>query len=655
MYPTDPFSAVPAGLGPALKAKGFESLTSVQSAVLAEGLEGRDLRISSQTGSGKTVAVGLVLAEDLAKSKNEPKSYDRNGPARPQVVLIAPTRELAAQLGEELSWLYRPLGKSIAVVTGGTNIGLDFRALRNNPQVLIGTPGRLLDHVKRQSVDLSHVAAVVLDEADEMLDMGFRDELEGILQTTPPERHTHMVSATFPREVLSLAARYQKDAYTVQGTDPKAANTDITHVAHEVRMGNRLDALINIFLMEPDERTLVFVRTRLATAEVATDLTANGFKASPLNGEMGQRERTATLDAFRAGKVQYLIATDVAARGLDIRDVTRIVHYDLPENAEAFTHRSGRTGRAGDKGTSVLFVPPSGRRKVEFLARSAKVKVETKPVPTVREIRDAAEERLLSSLESIHSSDKKCDERLLTLATKLLTDKDATDVVAELLGRMKISGACEPRHIQTPRFDSRNQRSDQRYEGRGNSRYEGRGRNRDSGRDNGTSGNSSNSDKRGPRSHPPKEDYTAFQVTWGGQQGADPRRMLALVCRRGDVRSSSIGSIRISDHATVVDVRKSDAEAFEKAASRPDTRDPRIKIRPWLEPSKRGGNAGVKAKHNREGAGSATQLSTPKAGAYQAKASFRAKRSFASKGGGLGKGGYPGKTGYKGHHESSAL
>ena len=645
MYPTDPFSSVPAGLGPTLQAKGFEKLTSVQSAVLAEGLTGRDLRISSQTGSGKTEAVGLVLADDLANAKNEPKSYDKTGPARPQVVLIAPTRELAAQLGQELSWLYRPLGKSITVVTGGTNIGLDFRALRNNPQVLIGTPGRLLDHVKRESVDLSSVAAVVLDEADEMLDMGFRDELEGILKTTPPERHTHMVSATFPREVLSLAARYQRDAYTIQGTDPKAANTDITHIAHDVRMGNRLDALINIFLNEPDQRTLVFVRTRLATAEVATDLTASGFKAFPLNGEMGQRERTSTLDAFRAGKVQFLIATDVAARGLDIRDVTRIVHYDLPENPEAFTHRSGRTGRAGAKGTSILFVPPSGRRKLDYITRSTKVKFESRPVPTVREIRDAAEERLLNSLLSSESSDKKVDERLLKLATKLLADKDPSDVVAELLGRMNISGPCEPRHIQAPRFDSRNQRGGQReFSGGGSSnRYEGRNGRRDSGRGNGDSNN------RAPRNHPPKDDYTAFQVTWGGQQGADPRRMLALVCRRGDVRSNSIGAIRISDHASVVDVRKVDAEAFEKASSRPDARDPRIKIRPWLEPSKRGGNAGAKAKHNREAA-----TSTNKAGAYQGKAGFRAKRSFASKGGYQGKGGYPGKTGYKGHHESSA-
>ena len=616
----DPFANVPAGLGPTLKAKGFEALTSVQTAVLAEGLGGRDLRISSQTGSGKTVAVGLAIAESLAAAPNS-RQHDRNGPARPQALLIAPTRELAAQLGEELSWLFRPLGKSVAVVTGGTNIGLDFRALRLNPQVLIGTPGRLFDHVKRASIDLSETSAAVLDEADEMLDMGFRDELEGILKTTPSERRTHMVSATFPREVLSLAARYQKDAVTVQGSDPKKANTDITHIVHELRMGSRLDALINIFLSSPGERTLVFVRTRVATADLATDLSAAGFKAFPLNGEMGQRERTSTLDAFREGKVQFLIATDVAARGLDIREVTRIVHYDLPENPEAFTHRSGRTGRAGAKGTSILFAPPSGRRKVEYITRAAKVKIESRPVPSAREIREAAEVRLVESLAT--TTEKKADERMQVLAEKLLEGQEAQEVVAELLSRMNITGPCEPRHIQPAPKQSRDRHSGDRHSG---DRY-------GNDRQGGNRGNRSSGGARPPR--PDAGDYTPFQVTWGAQQGADPRRMLALVCRRGDVRSKSVGAIRISDHASVVEVLKSDAAAFEKASSRPDDRDPRIKIRAWLEPNKRGGGNGSKAAHD--------------PAAYK-KSGFAGKRS--SYGGGNKPSSYGGKSfkpGYKKH------
>ena len=564
MYSNDPFEHVPAGLGPTLLKRGFDGLTSCQQAVIAADLKGRDIRVSSQTGSGKTVAIGLVLADELVGNNDAPKATGKG--ATPQFLLIAPTRELAAQLGKELTWLYASLRKRITVVTGGTNIALDLRAFRQAPDILIGTPGRLFDHVKRGTVDLSDIRAVVLDEADEMLDMGFRDELEGILQTTPAERRTHMVSATFAKEVLALAARYQTDAVLVEGENPKQANTDITHVAHELRMSDRVNGLINILLAEPDQRTLVFVRTRLATTDVATQLTAAGFRAFPLSGDMGQRERTATLDAFRSGKVQLLIATDVAARGLDIQDVTRIVHFDLPENPEAFTHRSGRTGRAGAKGTSVLFVPPSGRRKVEFLARAAKIQLDSKPIPTVNEIREASDARFRQAFEELEQVGKGADERTLKLAETLLADRAPQDVVAELLTRINITGTCEPRHIQAPRSQG-TQKFDRPNDGT-RSRMPGKGG--------------------GERSTRGAVDYDSFQVTWGTQQGADPRRMLALVCRRGNVRSSSIGAIRIGDHGSIVEVRKQDTQTFEQAASRPDARDPRIKIRPWLEPAERG-------------------------------------------------------------------
>ncbi len=572
MYENDPFEHVPAGLGPTLVKRGFDSLTSCQQAVLAADLQGRDIRISSQTGSGKTVAIGLVLAEDMAAAESVKPSGNT---ARPQFLLIAPTRELAAQLGKELTWLFETMRKRITVVTGGTNIGLDLRAFRRFPEIVIGTPGRLFDHVKRGTVDLSGVRAVVLDEADEMLDMGFRDELEGILKTTPDARRTHMVSATFAKEVLNLAARYQKEAVLVEGENPKSANTDISHVAHELRMSDRVSGLINILLAEPDQRTLVFVRTRLATTDVATQLTAAGFKAFSLSGDMGQRERTATLDAFRQGKVQLLIATDVAARGLDIEAVNRIVHFDLPENPEAFTHRSGRTGRAGAKGTSILFVPPSGRRKADFLARATKIKLSAEPIPTVAQIRESSEARFRSSFAE-EELGKKADERILKLAESLLEDHAPQDVVAELLSRINITGTCEPRHIQTPRKGAAN-RFERDSHGASDRGSKGR-----------TGGNPRHGGSNTERPSRGSVDYAAFQVTWGAQQGADPRRMLALVCRRGNVRSNSIGAIRIGDHGSVVEVRKEDMQSFEKSASRPDARDPKIKIRPWLEQSERG-------------------------------------------------------------------
>lgn len=617
MYSNDPFQNVPAGLGATLVKRGFDSLTSCQEAVLATDLQGRDIRISSQTGSGKTVAIGLVLAEDMAASEGNKPSGNT---AQPEFLLIAPTRELAAQLGQELTWLFETLRKRITVVTGGTNIGLDLRAFRRFPDIVIGTPGRLFDHVKRGTVDLSGVKAVVLDEADEMLDMGFRDELEGILKTTPTERRTHMVSATFAREVLNLAARYQKEAVLVEGENPKGANTDITHIAHQLRMSDRVNGLINILLAEPDQRTLVFVRTRLATTDVATQLTAAGFKAFSLSGDMGQRERTATLDAFRGGQVQLLIATDVAARGLDIQDVTRIVHFDLPENPEAFTHRSGRTGRAGAKGTSILFVPPSGRRKVDFLARATKIKLTTEPIPTVNEIREASEKRFRESFTSLETLAKDADERTLKLADALLDGNSPEDVVAELLSRMNITGTCEPKHIQAPRQSSHQGSGGDRFE-RGNSR-DSRGHNGSNPRSSGGNPRSNGGGNGGGQSRE-SADYAAFQVTWGAQQGADPRRMLALVCRRGGVRSNSIGAIRIGDHGSIVEVRKQDMQTFEKAASQPDTRDPRIKIRPWLEPSERGKKFPIKPSFR------ATSEKKSYQGSAEKKSGFRGKRHSA--------------------------
>ncbi len=263
-----------------------------------------------------------------ARRRRRERAGRRPGPCRPAALLVAPTRELAAQLQKELSWLYQPLGIRVAAVVGGTSYGGELRSLRTGPLVIVGTPGRLLDHLERGSIDPSAAYSVVLDEADQMLDLGFRDELEAILGKTPAERRTHLVSATFPREVLSLANRYQRNAADVQGTQRGEANEDITHIAHLVRSGERDAVLVNLLLLAPGERTLVFVRTRADAADIADRLANRGFGARALSGEMEQWERTKTLDAFRNGNISTLVATDVAARGLDVPDVSRVIHAD---------------------------------------------------------------------------------------------------------------------------------------------------------------------------------------------------------------------------------------------------------------------------------------------------------------------------------------
>ncbi len=534
-----PFAAVPEPLAAALQSRGFTSLTAVQQAVLDPELVGRDLRISSRTGSGKTVAIGLVLASAL----EDLESPQGRQAARPRVLLIAPTRELAAQIAGELSWLYQPLGVRVVSVTGGTPFGGDVRALREQPQVVVGTPGRLVDHLDRGTLDLWGVRAAVLDEADEMLDMGFAEDLAKILDVTAAERRTHLVSATLPREVLGLADRYQRDAVAVQGTSMGAAHEDIEHVGHLVRGSDRLPALINLLLAAPESRTLVFVRTRAATTEIATALAARGFSATALSGEMGQRERTATLEAFRADAVRIVVATDVAARGLDIADVTQVVHFDLPENPEVLTHRSGRTGRAGNKGTSVALVPVAAQRRFEHHLRRAGIRLSWRPVPTAAEIHALADARLLSEL----SDAPPADARLRALADALLADADPAAVVASLLARGTHTGPCAPCSLQTP------------------SPAAGRDR-RPAGREHTPRGSGS---------------FTPFHVSWGARSGANPSRVLAMVCRRGDVRSKDIGAIRIGENRTVVEVATHLAAQFERAAGRPDSRNPKLKIRPW--------------------------------------------------------------------------
>lgn len=522
------FAAVPAGLEPALRAKGFTELTPVQQAVLAPELAGRDLRISSQTGSGKTVALGFAVAPALDGIEARP----RRGPvARPRVLVIAPTRELAQQIARELTWLYSPLRAQVAAVTGGTNLGRDFQALGDQPHVLVGTPGRLVDHLERGSLDLSELGAVVLDEADEMLDMGFRDDLARILDGAPDDRRTHMVSATLPREVLELADRYQRDAARVQATRAGAANADIAHVGHVVRPADRVPALINLLLIEPDRRTLVFVRTRNAATEVAAELASNGFSAGALSGEMGQRERNAMLDAFRRNAVRVVVATDVAARGLDIEDVAQVIHLDLPENPEVLTHRSGRTGRAGNKGTSIALVPRSARARFEHHLRRAGIQMSWRPVPSADAVRAAADARLLAHVDGTRVD----GERTRALAEALLRDRDPADVVAALLARSDHAGPCAPRRVDTPEAPPQQR----------------------------------------PRSHA----FTPFHVSWGASAGANPSRVLAMVCRRGGVRSQHIGAIQIGPHRSVVDVASHLADEFARAARRPDPRNPRIEIR----------------------------------------------------------------------------
>jgi len=555
----DPFGDVPSSVSKALKERGFSELTSVQRAVLDTEVEGRDLQISSQTGSGKTVALGFVLA---------PKLVAERGGKGPDALIIVPTRELATQVCNELKWLMADIdGVRLASVTGGTPLYRDREILSRRPRLLVGTPGRLLDHVRTGVLDLKNVSELVLDEADQMLDMGFREELEGILDTTPEERRTHLVSATFPRGIQQLAARYQRDAVSIEGTRLGDANQDIKHEGHLVNVRDRYDALVNLLLLADEDRTLVFVERRADAVQVAERLEADGFDALPLSGELAQSQRARTMDAFRSGRVKVLVATDVAARGLDVPDVATVIHTAPCIDGQVYTHRSGRTGRAGQRGRSVLLAPPNRRYKVTRMLDEARVDLEWLPLPKAAEIKKKVNARAHEKLKEELSAAlaKGSSDRHLAQAGALLIDAEPEALVAALLARLEPKRRAQPKDLNVPHM-SKDSHKKGGYQ---------KGQNGQSGYQRGPKGSygKQNRGGKGPAN------TVRFFINRGIKQGATPGRILAELCRRGKVNGGDIGSIAIHPNASTFDVRSEVSVQFEENAGRRDSRDPNTLIR----------------------------------------------------------------------------
>jgi len=544
-----PFSSLDPAIAKALTDRGFTALTPVQRAMIDPGLDGRDLRITSQTGSGKTIAIGLTLLEAIRDAKGPPRA-----------LVIAPTRELAKQVNDELSWLYASVPAAVAAVTGGTSFREEMRSLGRKPAVVVGTPGRMLDHLRRGTVDPSAVRAVVLDEADRMLDLGFRDDLEAIFSLVPEGRRTHLVSATFPREVLALADKVQHEPARVEGTPLGTANTDIEHVLHLVPEDERFDAIVNLLLATPNAETLIFARTRVDVASLADGLRDAGFVVGTLSGEMDQPERERALATFKRGHLDALVATDVAARGIDVSDIGRVIHADPPQDADAYTHRSGRTGRAGRKGTSSVLVTEGTFERTQRVLSRAKLRFRVEPVPSQEEIRALRDDMVLASLarEPASGDDAPADPgpHLLALAERVLGLPNVALAIARLLARARAAGPAEPREL-TPvvlraSTSARGPRASHRR---------------------------ADEAEPAPRRRDEERSWAPFRIAWGAAHGADARRLLAMVCRRGNIRSNDIGAIRVQRNYSIVDVAAELADGFERATRVPDPRDPRATIR----------------------------------------------------------------------------
>jgi ATP-dependent RNA helicase DeaD len=513
-----PNSRIHSALAEALAARGYDTLTSVQSAVIEEEAEGRDLIVSAKTGSGKTVAFGLAMANQLIEADRVPWSREPLG------LVIAPTRELAIQVSKELEWLYANAGARVVTCVGGMDPMKERRALHGGAHIVVGTPGRLRDHLERGALDLSALRAVVLDEADEMLDMGFREELEEILDATPDERRTLLFSATMPRPIVAMARRYQKDALRIETIGEREAHADIAYQAVAVSPTDIEHAVINLLRLHEAETAILFCATREAVRRLHASLTERGFQAVALSGEHSQSERNNALQSLRDKKARVCVATDVAARGIDLPSVSLVIHVELPRDAEALQHRSGRTGRAGRKGIAVLIVPFRRRRAVDAMLSRARIEAEWIEPPTPDEIRSKDRDRLLETL----SVPVELDEEDRELAKQLMERLSAEEIAATLVRALR---ADLPAPEDILAMGGREERGEP-----------------------------------GPR--PGFEGSTWFVINAGRRHNADPRWLLPLICRYGHVGRNDIGAIRVAANESYFEVTQRAAPGFIKALRR---------------------------------------------------------------------------------------
>jgi ATP-dependent RNA helicase DeaD len=525
------FENVVPALARALEARGFESLTAVQTAVMAPELQAADLLVSAQTGSGKTVAFGLNLATTLLDGKDKLQAA-----AAPLALIIAPTRELAMQVRGELEWLYAPIGGRIASCVGGMDMRDERRVLSHGAHIVVGTPGRLVDHIRRGSLQMDGLKAVVLDEADEMLNLGFREELEHILEASPASRRTLMFSATMPRGIEGLAKTYQRDAVRVNTASGQKQHADIEYRALMTAGHDAENAIFNVLRYYDATNAIVFCGTRAAVTRLESRLSNRGLSVVALSGELSQSARTHALQAMRDHRAQVCVATDVAARGIDLPDLELVIHADLPKNTEGLLHRSGRTGRAGRKGASVLIVPYSSRRGTERLLNMAGIQAQWGAPPSADDIKRRDDQRLLAD-PLLQTPPEKSDE---SIVRELLDQHDAAHIAAAFV-RLYRKGQAAPEDLApAPDWSDSKGRPERAPRERAP---------RDMGaRDMGPAGNF--------------EGGAWISLSVGRTKQAEPRWLIPMLCKAGGLTKRQLGNIRIEQNETYVEIDAGSVDDF---------------------------------------------------------------------------------------------
>jgi ATP-dependent RNA helicase DeaD len=525
------FENVLPALNLALAKRGYTDLTPVQEAILDPKLRDADLLVSAQTGSGKTIAFGLSLAPTLL---GDAEKFEY-APA-PLALVVAPTRELALQVKSELDWLYAATGAFVASCVGGMDIREERRSLQRGAHIVVGTPGRLRDHIERGSLNTTGFRAIVLDEADEMLDLGFREDLEYILDAAPDDRRTLMFSATVPQAIAKLAKHYQRNAVRVQTSAEREQHADIEYRALTIAPNDRENAIVNVLRYFEPKNALVFCGTRMMVNHMTSRFTNRGISVVALSGELTQGQRTHALQAMRDGRAQVCIATDVAARGIDLPNLELVIHAELPKNKDSLLHRSGRTGRAGRKGICTLIVPHNLRRRTERLLQDANIKAAWAKPPSIDDIMKRDRERILENpmLSEALTEDEQ------TFASELVARHGAEQAAAAFL-RLYRAARSAPEEL----IDAAPRERDRPGRDRPGREKPGR-------------------EKPGVEKNIREAfgDSVWIRLSVGREQNAEPRWLLPMLCRSGHLTKSEIGAIRIQAKESFVELKAECIDRF---------------------------------------------------------------------------------------------
>ena len=542
----------------AVKALGYEEPTAVQRETIPLILSGRDLIAQAATGTGKTAAFALPLLHGLLEGDEAAAPAPaRKGGARhhrTRGMVLVPTRELAMQVSEAIHKYARGTGLSVAPLYGGAPMSQQVRALERGADIVVATPGRALDHIRRRTLDLGAVRTVVLDEADEMLDMGFAEDMDAILEATPQARQTALFSATMPPRLKSIAERHLRtpQRVTVASEKPSAGKLPrVRQVAYVVGRAHKTAALQRVLDMESPTSALVFCRTRLEVDSLVETLNAHGYRAEALHGGMQQRQREAVMGRFRAAKTDLLIATDVAARGLDIQQLSHVVNYDVPSAADAYVHRIGRTGRAGREGVAITLAEPREHHLLRSIERVTRQKIEIAAVPTVADLRARRLELTRASLREHLLAGDLDDVRVVV--ESLAEEFDVIDIAAAAVRLAQAAVGDEAEEHDVPVVTPRDTQDRGPREGR-RPRRPGSG------------------DGRG-------EPVARLFVGAGRRAGIRPADLVGAITNEAGISSRDLGAIEIADRFSLVDVPEAMADGVIAAMRKATLRGQKVQVR----------------------------------------------------------------------------